>query len=190
MAMNKMFELLRDKTTNDLDYLTMGMVNNLRYSDRNVMYPTGPPPVTNEIPWEWFLSAYRESNGFSEIDAIHRYIALTSEFSAEAGELFMGIALVEMKHLEMLGETIVNLGGKARQPNSTKNIKYGNTVEEALRLSIQQENNTIADYEALLEKIANLPTTVNTTYHLNLVSKYIADERLHNKLLMEALTNL
>jgi rubrerythrin len=180
-----MFALMRERGMNLIDDLTTGLVNNMRFSDRDVLYPPESElKPTDGVRPEWFYGAYKEANGFSELDTIHMYITQEVMFE-ELGELMMGIALVEMKHLDKLGDLIADLGGKVTQRNDTDRVKYGSTPAEAVRLAIAGETNAIKGYEELVDRIAALPPNGTTRYTLELLSKLIADERLHIALFEE-----
>lgn len=174
-----MFALLRQRGDNQLDDLTTGLVNAMRYSDHEVVYPGHPGPQKGDgVHPAWFYEAYKGSNGFSELDAINQYITQEAMFE-DIGEMMLGIALVEMKHLDKLGDLIMDLGGQVTQRNTTENIAYGSSAEEAVRISINGERKAIADYKRLMDKVAALPQNRTTEFVLQLLAKLIADERVH-----------
>lgn len=178
-----MFALMREKGTNLIDDLTSGLVNNMRFSDRNVLYPPEAEvkPGKGVLP-EWFYASFKEPNGHSELDTIHMYITQEAMFE-ELGELMMGIALVEMKHLDKLADLIKDLGGELTRSNNTDKVKYGDTPAEAVRIAIDGELKTIAEYERITALTAALPPSDTTRYTLSLLAKLIADEQLHITLL-------
>jgi rubrerythrin len=174
-----MFALMREREMNMIDDLTTGLVNNMRFSDRNVLYPGDGEvkPGEGVLP-EWFYDAYKGPNGNSELDTIHMYITQEAMFE-ELGELMMGIALVEMKHLDKLGDLIMDLGGKVTQRNNTDKIAYGTTPAEAVHKAIAGETAAIKGYEEIVEKVSALHQNGTTRYTLQLLAKLIADERFH-----------
>jgi rubrerythrin len=93
--------------------------------------------------------------------------------------MMMGISMVEMKHLDKLGDLIADLGGKVAQRNTKDKIEYGTTPTEAVKIAIAGETAAIKGYEALVEKIAALHQNETTRYCLGLLAKLIADERFH-----------
>ncbi len=176
---SKMFAVMRERGTNFIDDLTTGLVNNMRFSDHNVMYPSeGKVEEGNGVKAEWFYDSFKASNGNSELDTIHMYITQEAMFE-ELGEMMMGIALVEMKHLDKLADLISELGGRVDRPNNTDKVEYGSTPEEAVRIAIAGETAAIKGYEELTQRIAALPQNSTTRYTLALLAKLIADERFH-----------
>nr|AIA99556.1 hypothetical protein [uncultured bacterium contig00003(2014)] len=174
-----MFAILRQRATNLIDDLTTGLVNNMRFSDSDVLYPSdGKVEKGKGVEAEWFYDSFKAPNGTSELDTIHMYITQEAMFE-ELGELMMGIALVEMKHLDKLADLIKDLGGRVDRPNNTDKIEYGSTPEQAVRIAIAGETAAIKGYEALTERIAALPRNGTTRYTLSLLAKLLADERFH-----------
>lgn len=184
MANSEMFRVMRDKGTNLIDDLTLGIVNNMRYADRNVLYPVGQTKTGDGVLAEWFYDSYKAANGNSELDVIHTYITQEAKFP-ELSEMMMGIALVEMKHLDKLTDVILGLEGNISQDNTTHSIVYGKTAEETIRLGIDAEQKAIKGYEKIIEKVSALPTNDTTTYVLALTAKLIADEQRHIDLFNE-----
>ena len=99
----------------------------------------------------------------------------------EIGELLLGIALVEMKHYAGVRDAIVALGGKLPQPYSSKNVKIGTSLVEALTLAIESEIATIEFYKSIEIKFSQ--DTDSVIIMKQLLKKLIADESLHLKLL-------
>jgi rubrerythrin len=180
-----MFALIRERGANMIDDLTTGLVNNMRFSDRNVLYPgeAEVKPGQGVLP-EWFYDAYKGANGFSELDTIHMYITQEAMYE-ELGEMMMGIALVEMKHLDKLADLIMDLGGHVTQRNDTGKIRYGDTPSEAVRIAIEGEKSAVKGYEELVDRVAALHQSDTTRYTLALLAKLIADERFHIAMLTE-----
>ena len=58
----------------------------------------------------------KRTNGFSEMNAIIQYISQKLMYE-EIGELILGIAMVEMKHLDKPDALILYLGGKINTQN-------------------------------------------------------------------------
>jgi rubrerythrin len=175
-----MFALIRERGANLIDDLTTGLVNNMNFSDRNVLYPPESELRRGQgVEAEWFYDAYKGANGYSELDTIHLYITQEVMFE-DVGEMMMGIAMVEMKHLDKLGDLIAGLGGVVAQRNDTSKIRYGSTTEEAVRIALEGELAAIDGYDELVGRVAALPhQNATTRYTLSLLSKLIADERFH-----------
>ncbi|MDR2890586.1 MAG: hypothetical protein LBV18_03145 [Alistipes sp.] len=180
-----MFSLMRERGTNLIDELTTALVNNMRFSDHNVLYPTYGVPKPNEgVRPEWFYDAYKASNGYSELDSIHMYITQEAMFE-ELGEMMMGVALVEMKHLDKLGDLIMSLGGQVARPGSTESIEYGSSPVEAVHFALSAEQSAVKGYDEIMEKVIALPQNETTRYTLTLLAKLMADERLHIEMFEE-----
>jgi bacterioferritin (cytochrome b1) len=174
-----MYRLIKERGANQLDDLTTGLVNAMKYSDPKVLYPNGEAEAGNGVQAEWFLPAYKGTNGFSEMNAIIQYISQESLWE-DIGEMMMGIAMVEMKHLDKLGDLIIDLGGDiTSQKYETTFVEYGKSTEDAVRLGIKAEKETIEEYNKIIDKIKPLPQNETTEFCLALLAKLIADEQFH-----------
>ena len=106
------------------------------------------------------------------------------------GETFLGIAFVEMKHFDRLGDFIGQLGGRVNTPkysSSAVTVEY-ESAAEAVRVNIQAEKDTIAAYQQLIERIRkNNPEklTQSATVAIQLLNKIVSDERVHVRILSE-----
>ena len=101
------------------------------------------------------------------------------------GELMLGIALVEMKHYAHIRDAIVALGGTLPKPYDSKNVNIGETPVEALTLAAHSEVATIGFYKSVKERITASTPTADIARKL--LTKLIADESLHLKLLTRQL---
>ncbi|MCD8165345.1 MAG: hypothetical protein LUE93_03995 [Bacteroides sp.] len=171
-----MHALMKKRGTNQLDDLTTGLVNSMSYSNSDVVYPefTDVKPGQDVKP-EWFYVVYRGANGFSELNAINQYISQEAMFD-EIGELMLGIALVEMKHMDKLGDFILKLEGKVTQEYNTSHVDYGKTARQAVAFGVESEQRTIAEYKKIAAKVSALPENKTTKVTLQLLAKLIADE--------------
>lgn len=126
--------------------------------------------------------------GTSELTAILQYTQQRMIFD-QIGETFLGIALTEMKHYDRLGDFIDHIGGSVSRPvfSAAKVDITTESAAEAVQINIRAEQDTIAEYEKLIQRIqANNPTpTVTSTLAVQLINKIIADERVHVRLLSE-----
>lgn len=142
------------------------------------------------------LDAYSSSSD-SEIQAISQYIYHSHTISnSTISNALMCIALVEMRHFDVLGELIVKLGGKPIYENSNmkfwnagnisyvdKNVIYhkeGNgkekdIIKQKLQKDIIGEENAIKNYKFLLESIKD-------KYIQDIIVKIIMDEQTHIKI--------
>lgn len=124
----------------------------------------------------------------SEFSAITQYtyheIKLFEDY-ADVTPTLMGIAEVEMHHMQILGELIVVLGGdpgywinkKNKKLNWSPNfVQYGTTLKEMLTYDIESEKAAIAQYR----KTANQIQDENI---IAIINRLILDEEHHLKLL-------
>lgn len=123
----------------------------------------------------------------SEFTAVSLYsfqhIVSDKEYKDYA-ELIGGISMVEMKHLELLGETIKLLGRKPAFISCScneweywkaSNVDYADNILDMLRADIRAESEAIENYNKHLEMIGD-------KYIRKLLDRIIIDEKLHLKL--------
>lgn len=177
-----------DTRANQLDDLVNALVENLRYCDSEVQYPNIDEAKPDDgVVAEWFYPIYNGTNDFSELTAIHMYVAQETEFE-EIGQLMLGIGMTEMKHYAKIGDLIKRLGGKIDQRYINSGVAIGKSIVEALNIAYNAEVKTISFYETLSDKIEKVKSTKTTEIALQLIAKLIADEKIHEKLLKETLT--
>lgn len=97
----------------------------------------------------------------------------------------MGVALVEMKHLDKLGDFILKLKGSVTQEYDTRCVEYGKSAREAVLLGIKSETATIEEYEKITGRVKDLPQNETTKVTLQLLAKLIADEEHHRTMFRE-----
>lgn len=183
-----MKHLIKPMTKNHVDNLVDALVENLKYCDSNIEYPDIDKAEPDDgVIAEWFYLIYNGTNDFSELTAIHMYTSQETEFE-EIGQLMLGIGLTEMKHFAKIGEMIKRLGGKIDQRYNNSGVAIGKTTREALEIAYNAEIKTIKFYESLSEKIEKVKSTKTTEIALQLISKLIADENIHKKLLEDTLS--
>lgn len=183
-----MKHLIKPMTKNQVDNLVDALVENLKYCDSNIEYPDIDKAEPDDgVIAEWFYPIYNGTNDFSELTAIHMYTSQETEFE-EIGQLMLGIGLTEMKHFAKIGEIIKRLGGKIDQRYNNSGVAIGKTTREALEIAYNAEIKTIKFYESLSEKIEKVKSTKTTEIALQLISKLIADENIHKKLLEDTLS--
>lgn len=183
----QMKELRKPISQNTIDHLTDALVDVMRYSDPNFIYPDLDKAESDDgVIAEWFYPIYNGTNDFSELTAVLMYTGQEVKFE-EIGELMLGIGLTEMKHLSKLADFIRVLGGNIEQKYNNTGVSLGNTVREALTIAIEAEIRTIEFYNSILSKIKRVKPTKTTEIALQLISKIVADEEVHKKLLSEAL---
>ncbi|MEZ0536808.1 manganese catalase family protein [Caldicellulosiruptoraceae bacterium PP1] len=126
----------------------------------------------------------------SELTAICLYSYqhfITDIKSKEFAELIIGIAQVEMKHLDLLGVTIYLLGAtpKFRGSYTTYGqywngyfVNYDRDLKDMIKLDIQSEKDAIRNYKKHIEMI-------DDKYIKKMLERIILDEEKHIKLLKD-----
>ncbi|MDR1733336.1 MAG: hypothetical protein LBR73_00410 [Oscillospiraceae bacterium] len=123
----------------------------------------------------------------SELGALTQYIVhheACTEAEAEASKAFVGIAVVEMHHLDMLGGLIRQLGGCVRLtgggslplPFTTKWNVTGDTLEENIRANIKGEEICIQSYRDIITELGDSPIS-------ELLARIVKDEVVHLEIL-------
>lgn len=173
----------------NVEAMADALVESMRYADHAIDYPDiSKAKADDGVPAEWFYKAYAGITGTSELTAIIQYTQQRMLFD-QIGETFLGIAITEMKHYDRLGDFIHHLGHAVSKPVFSA-AKVDITTEsaiEAVQINIRAEQDTIAEYEKLIQRIqAGNPTpTTTSTLAVQLLNKIIADERVHVRLLAE-----
>ena len=107
----------------------------------------------------------------------------TFDSNEEFSKIIEKIAIVEMKHLEMLGKTIKLLGKEPIYKTceasrgdcvmwSASNIDYSTRLKEMLEVDIREESKAIKIYESHKKKIKD-------KYIKNMLDRIILDEKRH-----------
>lgn len=147
-----------------------------------------PYPTTEDIsPDAYSLRiispAYAWSYG--ELNAILQYIYHSFFFGKKGyddiANTLTSIAIAEMKHLDILGQTILALGAAPVftefPPNrfnfySTKYVAYSRTLKNMLEDDILGERRAISSYEKMLKCLKNKSVS-------EIIARILEDERLH-----------
>ncbi|MEA4898945.1 manganese catalase family protein [Bacillota bacterium Meth-B3] len=144
----------------------------------------GSDPATVKLLKEDYAGAV------SELTAIMQYIyqntLSTNDESFANGVL--QVALVEMSHLDMLGDAILALGGNPTFGDGRvywhgNLVNYARTLREMLMANIQSESEAIDNYER------HAAMTTNTEVR-SLLERIAEDERLHLRFFTELLEKL
>lgn len=158
-----------------------------KYSDQSVTYPDfkGIYPWPDEII-NMFYVIWKAK--FSELSAIIMYTKQSSRFE-EVLELMLGIGLVEMRHLDKISDFLqkADIHEDYSTMNINPTIEIGSTWEQALKIALNSEIETIGHYKKIQRAIAQYeerPDYDDVNYFLE---KLIADEEHHIKLLKEAM---
>ena len=123
----------------------------------------------------------------SELTAILLYMGQKEEFDL-ISKLMMKVSLVEMWHYSLLQEAIVKLGGKINSKFTNRQAtNLGSTPIEALKIAIDSETQTIANYKAILKKLENYGNK-NAEILYQLIFKLLKDEELHLKMFEDQLS--
>lgn len=154
-----------------------------------------PFPSTNDISEDAYSlriisPAYASSTG--ELNAILQYIYHSFFFNrcgyADVAEKLVSIAIAEMEHLNILGQTILALGAPpvyCRNPStyfdfySAKYVAYSRSLKFMLEDDILGEKQAISEYDNMLKKLKNPQVK-------KIVSRIRRDEVLH----LETLQNI
>ncbi len=116
----------------------------------------------------------------------HRFNFL-QEQDEETAELLMRIALSEMEHVEILGNTLIKLGVKPVYSLSppykynfynTSMVSYSNTPQKMLLDDISDELSAIVMYEEIIKRLCDESVQA-------VISRIILDEQLHVRALKE-----
>lgn len=178
----------------NVEAMADALVESMRYANSAVDYPDVSKAKPDDgVPAEWFYKAYVGTAPTSELTAILQYTQQRMIFD-QIGETFLGIALTEMKHYDRLGDFINRIGGNVSRPafSAAKVDITAKSAAEAVQINIHAEQDTIAEYEKLIQRIqANNPTpTVTSALAIQLINKIVADERVHVCLLAELAQSL
>ena len=148
-------------------------------------YPevTGSPdPVTVEM----LKNDYAGAKG--ELTAITLYIFQNqrSTDNDTYANSVLQLAIVEMIHLDLLGDAIVALGGNPSFDNgqyywSAKNVNYATEYREMLKVSLEAEQTAIANYEKHIARTNNESVKA-------LLRRIVKDEELHVRFFSELLS--
>ena len=177
-------------TLDNVETMANAMIESMRFVDNTLDYPDADKASPNDgVSPEWFYDAYYGAIPTSELTAIIQYTQQRMLFE-NIGETFLGIAFVEMKHFDRLGDFIRQLGGRVDTPkysSSAVTVEY-KSAADAIRVNIQAEKDTIAAYQQLIERIRkNNPNGLTQTaiVAIQLLNKIISDERVHIRILTE-----
>lgn len=159
---------------------------------RECRAPSPYPEVKVEVPNVYYARLLMEDHAglVSELSAITQYLyhhQLLMPKYRDVAELLDCIAQVEMKHMELLGEAIVKLGGRpkygVKQTGGIRwwkgeDIYYGYDLCDMLSADIEGEKEAIAQYQKHIEMI-------DDRFIKKLLARIIEDEREHIRLLKE-----
>jgi bacterioferritin len=130
------------------------------------------------------MDAYADGEK-SELTAITQYMHhhLTIQ-NKEIANAELCISLIEMKHLELLGDLIKMLGGNPKYRRSNKawwdggQVSYGDSTEFKLKLDIDAEKAAIDGYRTLISEIED-------KHVVKVLRRILEDEIVHFNILTE-----
>ena len=122
-------------------------------------YPSAQIPEKNQAIADMLLNAFADG-GSAEMTAVSQYINHSDTIKDKSlADMVFCIALVEMKHLDLVGTMIDSLGGDLRFWRTNRaywsggEVDYGQTDCEKISLDIQAEEEALSGYEELLRSI-------------------------------------
>lgn len=160
-----------------------------RATEEYVTVVVDPGDSRNKKYAKLLLDDYASSG--SELTAVTQYVyaSILATKNPTIAETFLGIGIVEMGHLDLLGDTILALGvkpkylsAKGKYWNSSV-VPYGESTKNRLKLAIEGEKAAIKQYTKHIKEIKN--DSIKT-----LLTQIIADEKLHIQLFKELLEAL
>lgn len=129
----------------------------------------------------------------SEFTAAGQYVfdhMVSEAQNKEVSEAFRNISIVEMRHLEMLGELITELGAIPYFKGDWKNkfwqgnfVKYNTNLRTMILCAISDEKKAISQYEKSIRLIRDCKI-------ISLLERIIADEEMHIEIFKDLLKKL
>ncbi len=131
----------------------------------------------------------------SELTAITQYMyhsIVERCGNAKVAEILRQIAMVEMHHMTLLGEVIIQLGihpvyrgqgALGRNYWSGKFVAYGQSMREQLKSDLDGEREAILTYRRHIEQIDNRDIQ-------SLLQRIIEDEKVHESILCDILKKM
>jgi bacterioferritin len=173
--------------------MSESMSMNKKWLELSDPYPKVEVEQENRYYAKLLLEDY--AGATSELTAVTQYIyhSITSKGEAYGiAELLRRVAITEMRHFEMLGETIQLLGSapllRVMENNHTvfwnaQYIYYGSDVIDKLSANIAREATAIKNYQMHNKAIVD-------PYITALLDRIIMDEEHHYRLFQEAKATL
>ena len=129
-----------------------------------------------------FIGAHSELG--ATIQYIYNNISCLKGGNEKAAQTFMGIAICEMEHFHILGETLTRLGAEnilADYPQCAK-PNYSLSVNKMILESIAGELVAIETYSQMVNKLKNERVSA-------IITRIILDEKMHVTVLKELLNS-
>lgn len=156
-------------------------------------YPSAQIPVKNQAIADMLLSAFADGTD-AEMTAVSQYINHSDTINDKSlADMVFCIALVEMRHLDLVGTMIDSLGGDLRywRPNhfywSGGEVDYGNSDCERISLDIKAEQEALNGYEELLRSIRKVDGPGEQQVE-QVILRIMEDESFHLEMFKNAYT--
>lgn len=173
---------------NRLEDAANAFIDVLKYSDQSVDYPdfNDIEPWPDNI-WMMFENVLKNAS-FSETTAIFMYTQQSSRFD-DIAELMLGIGLVEMRHYDKISDFLqkANPYEDYNVIEINPKIEIGCTSDNALKIALDSEQETIAYYKSIINALAMYSERADYDDVMYFLNKLVADEEHHVKLLKEAM---
>lgn len=154
--------------------------------------PPRPLPIQPANRFLQLVMGDYAGNDISELGAVltYQYEDLVLEnMHNEISSQLMQISIDEMRHMHMLGEMIIEMGGNPEYRGgdnryfAASSLAYPTHIKEMMMVNIQMETAAIQNY---LQRVQQAPSTqIAATYE-----KIIADERRHLEFFRTQLNDL
>ena len=157
-----------------------------------VYIDSGPYPMVGKGSDPNTVKMLKEdyAGAVSEMTAVAQYIYqnILSTDDESFANAVLQIAIVEMSHLDMLGDAILALGGNPTFGNGSifwqpSSVNYSKTLPEMLMADINAESQAIVNYETHASQTTNADVKA-------LLERIVQDEQLHLRFFQETLAGL
>ncbi|MEG2086459.1 MAG: ferritin family protein, partial [Clostridia bacterium] len=129
------------------------------------------------------------SSSHSESTAILTYVyqhLITSKFNEQLSNVFIEIGKVEMRHLELIGEAIIDFGGNPIFADSQGSFLSGKWVDYSTNIVQMLENDIKGEVEAAATYLKTADAVKNESLS-KLLRRIAKDEELHAEILTSLL---
>ena len=154
-------------------------LNQMLVRNKKVSYSPVPNLYPNKKYANLIYDSFAGEEG--ELTAITQYIYehIDLKDKEDVSKILLSIAIEEMRHIDILGEILINLGEKPIFRNSNqnqwtaKNVKYKiRDLKDAMKINIASEETAIRGYRQLMRYTNNM-------YLRRIYERIILDEMTH-----------
>lgn len=158
--------------------------------NRIIPYPSIPRLYSNPRYCQMIYDSFGGEKG--ELTAINQYIYehISLKNQECIRKILRDIAIEEMRHLDILGDIIIKLGGKPIYQSSnekmwtSQNIRYDTeNLQKIIRKNIEAEEGAILSYQKLIRYTNNM-------YLRKVYERIILDEKTHIEIFKNILFGL